>query len=294
MTETASFLRRSADATGVRVAENAVRQSFAERRDILSWGRVDRRPQRWACPHFHDGWFELLRDPEWPHKLAIGLRRSYGNSCLNSAGALIEMIQLDRLIAFDPLKGRLRGEAEVSLSEALKMVVPRGWFCHGQGTRFVTLGGAVANDVHGKNHVSAGTFGRHVRRLSLRRTDGSRIELGADDPTGLFAATLGGLGLTGVIEWVELSLERIPSSFIDAEDIAFGSLDEFFAIAAESDLKYEHTVAWIDCTGAAGPRAEAYFRAAIWRAAAATRSIPPQDACASPWNSLNMPSTPGR
>ncbi|MFZ0600087.1 MAG: FAD-binding oxidoreductase [Roseiarcus sp.] len=253
MTETASFLRRSADATGVRVAENAVRQSFAERRDILSWGRVDRRPQHWACPHFRDELVELLRDPEWPHKLAIGLRRSYGDSCLNSAGALIEMIQLDRLIAFDPLKGRLRGEAGVSLSEALKIVVPRGWFLPTTpGTRFVTLGGAVANDVHGKNHHKAGSFGANVLALGLQRSDGGAVTVTPETQPDLFRATIGGLGLTGVIEWVEIALVPIASAFLDVEIAPFENLEEFWCLVAESVDSHEHTVAWIDCTTSRG------------------------------------------
>lgn len=221
--------------------------------DLLSWGRVTRGRHLVASPRFRDELAELVVDAGTHEQkgLAVGLGRSYGDSGLNPGGTVIAMRGLDRVHAFDREQGVLRADAGLSLDELIAMAAPLGLFPPvAPGTRFVTLGGAVANDVHGKNHVSAGTFGRHVRRLSLRRTDGSRIELGADDPTGLFAATLGGLGLTGVIEWVELSLKKIPSSFIDAEDIAFGSLDEFFAIAAESDLKYEHTVAWIDCTGA--------------------------------------------
>jgi L-gulonolactone oxidase len=183
--------------------------------------------------------------------LAVGLGRSYGDSGLNADGAVIAMRSLDRVHGFDRQQGVLRADAGLSLDALIQIVTPHGFFpAVVPGTRFVTLGGAVANDVHGKNHVHAGAFGRHVRRLLLRRTDGSHAELGPDDPSGLFAATLGGLGLTGVIEWVELALKPIASAFVDAEDIPFDSLDEFFALSTESDKTYEHTVAWVDCTGA--------------------------------------------
>jgi L-gulonolactone oxidase len=228
------------------------RSHFVQRADIVSWGRVDRLPQYWARPHFRDQLGELLRDPTWPDKLAIGLRRSYGDSCLNSAGALIETTGLDRLIAFDPQSGRLCGEAGVSLSEALKLVVPHGWFLPTTpGTRFVTLAGAVANDVHGKNHHKVGPFGANVLALGLKRSDGGVIVSPQAQP-GLFRATIGGLGLTGVIEWVEIALVPIASSLLDVEIMPFGNLDEFWSLAAESVGSHEHTVAWIDCTTGRG------------------------------------------
>jgi FAD binding domain len=104
-------------------------------------------------------------------KLPIGLRRSYGDSCLNGAGALIDMCGLDRFISFDAKNGILRAEAGVSFSDILRFAVPKGWFAPTTpGTRFVTLGGALANDVHGKNHHDAGPIGRHVRSFGI---DGS-------------------------------------------------------------------------------------------------------------------------
>jgi L-gulonolactone oxidase len=262
MTEAASFLRPSTRATGSRVEQNAVRQRFAERGDILSWGRVDRRLQHWARPQFRDEVGELLRDPAWPNKLAIGLRRSYGDSCLNSGGGLIETTGLDRLIAFDPLSGRLRGEAGLSLSEALKLIVPRGWFLPTTpGTRFVTLGGAVANDVHGKNHHRAGSFGANVLALGLHRSDGGGVIVTPETHPDLFRATIGGLGLTGVIEWVEIALVPIASAFLDVEIASFENLEEFWFLAAESVATHEHTAAWIDC---AASRARGVFTRANW------------------------------
>jgi len=127
----------------------------------------------------------------------------------------------------------------------IAFAIPRGYFLPTTpGTRFVTLGGAVANDVHGKNHHCAGTFGNHVTALGLVRSDGAATVRPGD---GLFAATIGGLGLTGVIAWVELALTPVPSSLIDQEIVTFEDLDAFFALAAESEATHEHTVAWIDC-----------------------------------------------
>jgi FAD/FMN-containing dehydrogenase len=229
---------------------------------LLSWGRVIRARHRVATPRFRDElpWLVAEAGLDGKKGLAVGLGRSYGDSGLNPDGAIIAMRALDRVHVFDEEQGVLRADAGFSLDEAIRLAAPRGLFPPVvPGTRFVTLGGAVANDIHGKNHFCAGTFGRHVSRLMLRRTDGSRIELSPDDETGLFAATLGGLGLTGVIEWVELALKKIPSGFIDAEDIPFGSLDEFFSIADESDLTHEYTVAWVDCTRSGGSLGRGIF-----------------------------------
>src|SRR5262249_19215575 len=113
------------------------------------------------------------------------------------------------------------------------------------GTKFVTLGGAVANDVHGKNHESAGTIGCHVRRLGLARSSGEVLELSPDRDEGLFAATIGGLGLTGVILWVELQMIPIRSAMMDVETFGMRDLDDFFRFSAESRA-WVYSVAWVD------------------------------------------------
>jgi FAD/FMN-containing dehydrogenase len=145
--------------------------------------------------------------------------------------------------------------------------VPQGWFLSTTpGSRFVTLGGAVANDVHGKNHHRAGTFSRSVRRIGLLRSDRGLCEIGPDDPTGLFAATVGGLGLTGIITFIELQLVRIATSQLDVERIPFTSTREFFTLARESTAGHEHTVAWIDCVTKGAP-GRGIFQRANWSAA---------------------------
>ena len=182
--------------------------------------------------------------------LPYGNGRSYGDSCLNAGGAILKSRSLDRFIDFDANNGVLICEAGVLLSEILSLVVPQGWFLPvTPGTRFVTVGGAIANDVHGKNHHVSGTFGCHLRRFELLRSDGQRLICSLENHENLFAATIGGLGLTGFITWAELQLRRIRSPWINAETIRYESLDEFLALCDESDQDYEYTVSWVDCAG---------------------------------------------
>lgn len=223
-----------------------------------SWGRYPRVSQA-AVPL---AWVDDPLPPGAP-VLAHGMGRSYGDSCLNAEGPVLLTRELRRFISFDADAGVLRAEAGASLGEVTELVLPRGWLpVVVPGTQFVTLGGAVANDIHGKNHHRAGSFGRHVRGLGLRRSDGSVSTLHPGDP--LFAATVAGLGLTGLITWVELQLERAPSGWVEADGIRFASLEECEALDEASQDTHSHTVAWID--GLARGRAlgrGVYFRGNI-------------------------------
>jgi len=139
----------------------------------------------------------------------------------------------------------------VTLADILKLVVPEGWFLPvTPGTKFVTVGGAIANDVHGKNHHRAGTFGCHVRSLTLVRSDGARLRCAPDENRDLYAATIAGMGLTGLIVSAEIALKRITSPRILAENIPFHSIDEFVNLSAESDATHDYTVAWFDSMSA--------------------------------------------
>jgi FAD/FMN-containing dehydrogenase len=185
--------------------------------------------------------------------LAFGLGRSYGDACLNPGGVLWQTSGLDRFIRFDPDSGRLVCEAGVRLRDIQRMAIPRGWMLAATpGTQEVTVGGAIANDVHGKNHHMVGSFGDHVRRLTLMRTDGSRIECGPDLERGWFAATVGGIGLTGVIIAAELQLQPAKGPWLQSETIPFSDLDAFFGLADSSETGWEYTVAWIDCLSRRG------------------------------------------
>src|SRR5215468_9970858 len=177
--------------------------------------------------------------------LAHGLGRSYGDSCLNASGPVLLTRWLRHFLAFDRETGVLRAEAGTTLGEVTELALPAGWLPPVlPGTQYVTLGGAVANDIHGKNHHRAGSFGRHVLALRLRRSDGTVRTLSPGDP--LFAATVGGLGLTGLITWVELRLERVPSGLVELEAMRFRSLEEFEELSVESASTHAYTVAWVD------------------------------------------------
>lgn len=210
-----------------------------------SWGRVVQSDSRVFEPAFLDEVRAALGGQE--SKLAYGLGRSYGDVCLNRGGALIRTQRLDRILAADWQNGIVRAEAGLTIGDLLSLSVPRGWFVPvTPGTKHVTLGGAVANDVHGKNHHEAGTFGCHVTSLALLRSDGEVIEIGPDRRPGLFAATVGGLGLTGIILWVELQLQAVGASDFEVENIRLRNLEAFFR-TAEQSTGWPYTVAWVDC-----------------------------------------------
>jgi FAD/FMN-containing dehydrogenase len=186
--------------------------------------------------------------------LAYGQGRSYGDSCLNDGGVLVDTRGLDRFLAFDEATGVLRCEAGVTLAQILEAMVPRGWFLPVvPGTKFVSVGGAIANDIHGKNHHRAGTFGRHVRGLELLRSTGERRRCSPEENAELFAATVGGLGLTGLVLAADVQLRRVESAWVDRETVPFGGLDGFFEASGSSDRDWEFTVAWVDCV-ARGPK----------------------------------------
>jgi FAD/FMN-containing dehydrogenase len=218
----------------------------------LSWNRVPRvAPRRVARLAFaHE---ELPPLEGASSRLAYGMGRSYGDVCLNEGGLVMRTRGLDRFIAFDRASGRLVAEAGVTLDEVMAFCLPRGFFPPvTPGTRFVTLGGAVANDVHGKNHHDAGTFGHWVRELEILRSDGQRIVCGPNLRPDWFAATVGGLGLTGLITRVEIELAAVANPFMITEGRRFRTLDEFFALNAQAERDWPYTAAWIDCLSAGG------------------------------------------
>ena len=213
---------------------------------LESWGRFPRAEgqERHALQWRTDP----LPAPDGRTLLPYGRGRSYGDSCLNAGGALISTEALDRFISFDPSTGVLACEAGVTLEEILRLVTWQGWFLPvTPGTKFVTVGGAIANDVHGKNHHRAGTFGRHVRRFELLRSDGQRLLCSPTENAEWYRATIGGLGLTGLVVWAEVQLRRISNPYILNETVPLRNLDEFFELSRASDKDYEYTVAWVDC-----------------------------------------------
>ena len=185
--------------------------------------------------------------------IPYGMGRSYGDVCLNPNGTLWNTTGLNRFISFDELTGKLVCEAGVLLRDIQQLSLPRGWMLPvTPGTQFVTVGGAIANDVHGKNHHTLGTFGDHVRHIKLLRTDGEVIECGPQLRNDWFTSTIGGIGLTGFILTAEIQLRRVVGPWLESETIPYANLSEFFELADASETTWEYTVSWIDCLSSNG------------------------------------------
>lgn len=182
--------------------------------------------------------------------LTRGLGRSYGDSSLPAPGVtwVAGARRADRLLSFDPETGILRAEAGLSLIDLNRLFLPRGYFPPvTPGTAYVTLGGMVASDVHGKNHHVKGCFGQHVRALRLQVADGRILECSPTQEPELFWATVGGMGLTGHILEVEFQLEKVPSPWIWGESERVDNIDAYIDALKEAGPKWPFTVGWIDC-----------------------------------------------
>lgn len=182
--------------------------------------------------------------------LCRGLGRSYGDSALPPASRplVAGTVLADRLLAFDESTGDLTGEAGYSLRDLWDTFLPRGWFTPvSPGTQFVTLGGMVAADVHGKNHHRDGSIGRHVQSIRLRVGTGAIVSCSRDREPDLFRATIGGMGLTGHILEVTLRLVRIPSPWIVGETRQVRDVDEFIGALKAAGGAWPFTMGWIDC-----------------------------------------------
>lgn len=219
-----------------------------------SWGRYPSARQKIVA--FGDRTAPLpgFEGSALPH----GNGRSYGDSCLNDGGTLLHTARLDRYVSFDARSGIIECEAGVLLADLIARALPLGWFpAVTPGTKYVSIGGAIANDVHGKNQVSAGSFGEHVLGLELLRSDGERIHCSPTENPSWFAATLGGLGLTGMVTRATLQLRPVAGPWIDAQEQRFGSLADFYRLsAANSD---EYSVAWVDCLAEGKQRGRGVF-----------------------------------
>jgi FAD/FMN-containing dehydrogenase len=179
---------------------------------------------------------------------------SYGDQAFVPDGTIVHSRAIDRFVSFDEGTGVLRCAAGVTIRDIARTFAPRGWFLPVvPGTEAVTVGGAIANDIHGKNHHRAGTFGRYVEEISLVRTDraGPAVCSAAHEPE-LFAATIGGGGMTGFIASAALRLRRVPGEGIEVEERSFGDLTEFAALTADGERDWEYVVAWLDSTSTDG------------------------------------------
>lgn len=221
--------------------ENTVSKLSTLNGPLSGWGRFpvelceSVRPERYE---------DLRADAE--HQIARGQGRSYGDAALARRVILTERV--NRLLAFDAATGVLRAEAGVTLAEALAVTVPQGWFLPvTPGTQWASLGGCAAADVHGKNHHHDGTFGRHVLELELILADASRVTCSPTQTPALFWATIGGMGLTGIIGELSLQLAPVTSAYLQVQHHAARDLAATFALFADPALNDQYSVAWIDC-----------------------------------------------
>lgn len=219
--------------------------------------------------------FEQPRFAPGEHYLARGQSRSYGDVAVNDGGHILDTRRLDRFIAFDAQQGLLECEAGLTLGEIIALCLPQGWFpAVTPGTQQVSVGGAIACDVHGKNHHRAGSFGCHVQSLKLLRSDGRVRHCSAQENPALFAATIGGLGLTGLILSACIRLQRVAGAAMQGDSLRFANLAEYFALEAESAPHWPYTVAWVDCSARGAALGRGVFERA--RHAAGAAPAPPR------------------
>jgi FAD/FMN-containing dehydrogenase len=185
--------------------------------------------------------------------ISYGLGRSYGDTSLNENEGTILTTRLNHFLSFDETTGILECEAGVSFKEILDVFIPRGYFLPvTPGTKFVTVGGAIANDVHGKNHHMDGTFSQHVLDFTLLLASGEIVRCSRTENASLFWATVGGIGLTGVILTARFKLVPISSSYYNVHYQRARNFEEALRLFSESDDQYRYSVAWIDCMAKGG------------------------------------------
>ena len=215
---------------------------------LTGWGRVSPSSAELAEPATIDGAAQLLQaGADVRGVIARGLGRSYNNAAQSAGGLVISTARMNRIIELDATTGLVTCEAGVSLEQLMVAGLRAGWFVPvSPGTRQVTIGGAIAADVHGKNHHVAGSFARHVPSVEILLPGGDlRTVTGSSDPA-LFWATAGGMGLTGLIVRATVQLKRVATSRIRVETVRTADIDETMAVLAEHDRRYGYTVAWSD------------------------------------------------
>jgi FAD/FMN-containing dehydrogenase len=220
---------------------------------MSGWGRYPVHESFVARPEKNTELTNLLNNVSIPNWITYGLGRSYGDTPLNENGGTILTTRLNRFLSFDETTGVLECEAGVSFKEILDVFVPRGYFLPvTPGTKFVTVGGAIANDVHGKNHHVDGTFSEHVLDFTLMLASGEIVRCSRSENSQLFWATIGGIGLTGIILAARFKMVPISSSYYNVHYQRARNLEEALKLFSESDDQYRYSVAWIDCMARGG------------------------------------------
>lgn len=223
---------------------------------VTGWGRTAPTTARMVRPRTYGEAAAAVRECGARGGIARGLGRAYGDAAQNAGGAVLDMTGLDRIHAIDADGGTVLCDAGVSLHRLMEVLLPLGWFVPvTPGTRYVTVGGAIGADIHGKNHHVSGSFSRHVLSFELLTADGEIRTVGRGTP--LFDATAGGMGLTGVILTATVRLRPVESGLMSVDTERAADLDDLMARLTATDHRYRYSVAWIDllARGAATGRA---------------------------------------
>lgn len=238
-------------------------------RPLSGWGRFPVEECRVFRPERIAGIAEILKSGGEASYIARGVGRSYGDASLNGGAGVISFERLNRFLAFDPETGVLEAEAGATLAEILESFLPRGFFLPvTPGTKFVTLGGAIAHDVHGKNHHRVGSISNFVESLRLQTARGETLDCSPEENADAFSATVGGAGLTGFIRSARLRLQPVETAHVVVDFEKTRDLDGAIAAMNESDHLYEFSVAWIDCLA----RGKSLGRSVLMRANPAKRT----------------------
>jgi decaprenylphospho-beta-D-ribofuranose 2-oxidase len=217
----------------------------AESVSVTGWGRTAPTTARLVHPRTYEEAAAAVRACGARGGIARGLGRAYGDAAQNAGGAVLDMTGLDSIHAIDAAGGTVLCDAGVSLHRLMEVLLPLGWFVPvTPGTRYVTVGGAIGADIHGKNHHVSGSFGRHVLSFELLTADGAIRTVRRDTP--LFDATTGGMGLTGVILTATVRLRPVATSLMSVDTERAADLDDLMARLTATDHRYGYSVAWID------------------------------------------------
>lgn len=214
---------------------------------VSGWGRAPVSRARVVRPALTEQVLDELEGAGRRGVIARGLGRSYGDPAQNAGGTVLDMTGLSGITEFDSSDGSVTALAGTSLGDLMRWLIPEGWFVPvTPGTRHVTVGGAIANDIHGKNHHSVGSWGSHVTSMTLATPALGVVRVTPDDDPDLFWATIGGSGLTGIILDATFTMHRIPTATILADTDKTDNAADVMDLMTSGDADYEYSVAWID------------------------------------------------
>lgn len=252
--------------------------------DLTGWGRLAYQSSRVWEPETTDDLRRCVESAD-TSLIARGCGRAYGDAAMNGGGAVIETSGLDGIRSFDRDAGRIVVDSGVSIAELLPRLHAAGWSLPVvPGTQHVSIGGAIAADIHGKNHHVDGSFGRYVSRMRVLIADGTELECTPNVEPELFFATLGGMGLTGIILDAELQLESVDCTDVDVSFVRTRALDTALELIRASERDYRYSVAWLDCVPGRG-----FGRAIVMRGNPAVRREGPTELPSNAPRSRSLP-----